>query len=174
MPSEPPFARSAAALACVPIAFFCSQSCPGDIILKAQDWANARGPKSAPVIGGFHTPIERDVLRILLRDGAPVILVLGRALRGYRMSPTIKAAIAAGQAQIISPFPPTQTRTTAATADARNRHVLSLCETVLIAHAAPDGKTEALARETVALGLNLQTLNSPANTNLIAFGAEVI
>ena len=49
---------------------FCSQSCPGEVILKAQDWANARRPVSAPVVGGFHTPVERDVLRILLRGQA--------------------------------------------------------------------------------------------------------
>lgn len=109
MTSEPTTARDAASvLARVPIAFFCSQSCPGDIILKAQDWANNLRPNSAPVIGGFHTPIERDVQRILLRGGAPVILVLARAAQGYRMSPVIKAAIAAGTAQIISPFPPTK------------------------------------------------------------------
>ena len=138
MPSEAPAASDAASvLARAPIAFFCSKACPGDLILKAQDWANARGPDSAPVFGGFHTPIERDVLRILLRDGAPVILVLARAAQGYRMSPAIKAALAAGTAQIVSPFSPTQTRTTAATAEVRNRHILTLCRSILIAHAAP-------------------------------------
>lgn len=72
MPSEPPDVRNAVSgLARTPNAFFCSQSCPGDIILKAQDWVNGRVPESAPVIGGFHTPVERDVLRILLRAGAP-------------------------------------------------------------------------------------------------------
>lgn len=161
-------------LARQPIALFCSKSCPGDIILKAQDWANARGPESAPVIGGFHTPIERDVLRILLRGGAPVTLVLARAVQGFRMSPAIKAAVAKGQAKIISPFPPTQTRTTAATAEARNRHILTLCDYALIAHASPGGKTEALARVVVERGLSLQTLHSPANSNLIALGAEVV
>ena len=175
MPSEPPNARDAASvLARAPIAFFCSKACPGDIILKAQDWANARGPESAPVIGGFHTPIERDVLRILLRGGAPVTLVLARALQGYRMSPAIKAAFAAGTAQLVSPFPPSLTRTTAATAETRNHHILTLCETVLIAHAAPNGKTESLARDAAALGLPLLTLKSPANANLIALGAEAI
>ena len=175
MPIEPTTARDAAlVLARAPIAFFCSQSCPGDIILKTQDWANAGGPESAPVIGGFHTPIERDVLRILLRGSAPVIIVLARAVQGYRMSPAIKAAVTAGIAQIISPFPAIQTRTTAATAEARNRHILTMCGSVLIAHAAPDGKTEALASEAVALGLSLRTLNSPANANLIALGAEVV
>ena len=86
MGSDPLFQRgNAALLAGQPIAFFCSQSCPGDIILRAQDWANARGPDDAPVISGFHTPVERDVLRILLRGGAPVIQVRARALDGARL-----------------------------------------------------------------------------------------
>jgi predicted Rossmann fold nucleotide-binding protein DprA/Smf involved in DNA uptake len=168
---QPPTRGATALLARTPSAFFCSRSCPGDIILKAQDWANARGPESAPVIGGFHTPIERDVLRILLRGGAPVTLVLARALRGNRMSPTINAAFAAGQAQIISPFPPTQNRTTAASAEARNRHILTLCRYILIAHASPGGKTEALARDAVSLGRTVYAFSSPGNVHLFEFGA---
>jgi hypothetical protein len=156
------------------IAFFCSKICPGDVILKAQDWANARGPDSAPVIGGFHTPIERDVLRILLRGSAPVTIVLARAVQGYRMSPAVKAAVTAGTAQIVSPFPAFQTRTTATTAETRNRHILTLCGSVLFAHAAPGGKSEALASDAVALLLPVQTLNSPANANLVALGALAI
>ena len=175
MPSEPPIASDAASvLARAPIAFFCSKACPGDIILKAQDWANSRGPDSAPVIGGFHTPIERDVLRILLREAAPVTIVLARAVQGYRASPALKDAVATGTAQIVSPFPATQTRTTTATAEARNRHILTQCQSVLIAHASPAGKTESLAREAAMLGLPVQPLNSPANANLIALGAVAI
>lgn len=176
MPSESPAAHSAASvLANAPIAFFCSKSCPGDIILKAQDWANARRPESAPVTGGFHTPVERDVLRILLRAGAPSIIVLARAEQGWRapkpLGPAITAAVASGTAQIVSPFPATQTRTTAATAETRNRHILTLCNTVLIAHASPGGKTEALAGEAIAGGLRVETFASPSNANLLALGA---
>lgn len=154
-------------------AFFCSRSCPGDIILKAQDWANTRGPESAPVIGGFHSPIEREVLRILLR-GTAVIIVLARAIDGWRASPDIKRAVAAGSAQVISPFPATQRRTTAANAEARNHHILTLCQTILFAHAAPGGRTEALALEAKARGCKLLTLPSPSNANLVAMGAEVV
>ena len=176
MPSEPPAPHDAAlVLADAAIAFFCSKSCPGDIILKAQDWANALGPESAPVIGGFHTPVERDVLRILLRDGASVIIVPARAAQGWRapkpLGPAIKVAVATGTAQIISPFPATQKRTTAATAETRNRHILTLCNTVLIAHASPGGKTEALAGEAIASGLRVETFASPSNANLLALGA---
>lgn len=176
MPSEPPAAQSvASAFANAPIAVFCSQSCPGDIILKAQDWANKQGPGSAPVIGGFHTPVERDVLRILLRSNAPVIIVLARAAQGWRapkpLGPAIKAAVAAGTAQVVSPFPASQTRTTATAAEARNRHILTLCNTVLIAHASTGGKTEVLAAEAIARGLHVETLESLANANLLALGA---
>lgn len=160
-----------------PIAFFCSQSCPGDIILKAQDWANARGPDSAPVTGGFHTPVERDVLRILLRNGAPVIIVPARAAQGWRapnnLGPAIKAAVAAGTAQIVSPFPATQRRTTATTAETRNRHILTLCKTVLIAHASLGGKTEQLAIEAISRGLKLFTLQSANNSNLLNIVVKV-
>lgn len=161
-----------------PIAFFCSQSCPGDIILKAQDWANARRPGSSPVIGGFHTPVEREVLRILLRGNAPVIMVLARAAQGWRapkpLGPAIQAAVAAGTAQIVSPFPASQTRTTATAAEARNRHILTLCKTVLIAHAAPDSKTDALAQEAKTMGLPIFTLPSPANSHLLQMGAQIV
>lgn len=175
-PSEPSDAiRIASALARAGTAFFCSQSCPGDIILKAQDWANKQAPDSPPVIGGFHTPVERDVLRILLRGNSPVIIVLARAAQGWRatkpLGPAIKAAVAAGRAQIVSPFPATQTRTTATAAEARNRHILTLCDTVLIAHAAPGSKTEALASEAIAVGLRVETFASPSNTNLVALQA---
>ena len=157
------------------IAFFCSKSCPGDIILKAQDWANARGRESAPVIGGFHTPVERDVLRILLRAGAPSIIVLARAEQGWRapkpLGLAIKAAVASGTAQIVSPFPATQKRTTAVTAETRNRHVLTLSNMVLIAHASSGGKTEALAADAIAGGLRVETFASPSNANLLALGA---
>lgn len=154
-----------------PMAFFCSQACPGDIILKAQDWANARGPESAPVIGGFHTAVERDVLRILLRGRAPVIIVLARALAGWRAPGAVKSASAEGSVQVISPSPATQRRTTRDTAEARNRHILTLARTVLFAHASAGGKTEVLAREAVACGVPIYTLSSPNNSNLISLGA---
>lgn len=160
------------------IAFFCSQSCPGDVILKAQDWANARTAASAPVIGGFHTPVERDVLRILLRGQVPAIIVLARAIEGWRaprpLGPSIREAVDAGHARIVSPFPAVQRRTTAATAEARNSHILTLADAVLIAHAFAGGRTERLAREAMTRGMKVLTLSSPHNANLLALGARVI
>ena len=172
MPIDPSSTSDAASvLAGAPTAFCCSKACPGDLILKAQDCANARGPNSATVVGGFYTPIERDVLRILLRGPASVISVLARAVQGNSMSPTLKIAVTVGTAQIISPFPAAHTRTTAATAEARKRHIVTLCRSVLLAYAAPGRKTEALASVANARGLPIQTPGSPADANFINMGA---
>lgn len=155
------------------IAFFCSRSCPGDVILKAQDWANARGPEDAPVISGFHTPVERDVLRILLRERRPIIYTLARALEGARMPVAVRAAEKEGHALIASPFAAATRQTTARTAEERNRHVLTRATCVLIAHASPGGKTEQLAIDAISRGLNVLTLQSSSNSNLLKLGAKV-
>ena len=175
MPSDPPSQRgNAALLAGQSIAFFCSQSCPGDVILKAQDWANARGPDDAPVISGFHTPVERDVLRILLRGGAPVIQVLARALDGARLPVALRSAEKAGRALIVSPVPATVRQTTARTAEQRNRYILSRAASILFAHASVGGKTEALAIAAIVAFTQVFTLSSPGNANLVTEGAAIL
>ena len=50
------------------IAFLCSRKCPADIILKSYDWAIEQREKDVCVISGFHSKIEKDVLRSLLKD----------------------------------------------------------------------------------------------------------
>lgn len=154
-----------------PVAFFCSQVCPGDVILNAQDWANARHPDSVPTIGGFHTTVEREVLRILLRGNSRLILCLANSVEGYRRSPTLRAAESEGRAIVISPFPARQKRTTAKTADERNRYIIGRADSVLVAHASAGGKTEALAQSVVEGGKKLFTFKSRHNANLVAMGA---
>lgn len=72
---------------------------------------------------------------------------------------------------LVSPFAAAMRQTTARTAEERNRYILSRAATILFAHASPGGKTEALAGEAIALGLAIETLKSPAKTNLAALGA---
>jgi hypothetical protein len=153
------------------VAFFCSQTCPGDIILVVQDWANSRNATSDPVIGGFHTPVERDVLRILLRGDSRLVLCPAKSLESYRRSPALRAAEREGRASVVSPFPATQNRTTARTSEERNRFIIGQADSVLIAHASAGGKTEALAQAVVASGKRLFTLSSQHNANLVAMGA---
>ena len=140
-------------------ALFCSNRCPGGIILKTYDLARAMRDAGVPVIGGFQTPMERECLRLLLRGAQP---------RDWR------TALDEDRLLVLSPFTSTVRRPTAQLAAQRNDLVSELAHQVFIAHAAPGSKTEAFARKLAATGKPLLTLDSPANGNLVEIGTEAI
>ena len=65
-------------------AFFCSARCPGAVILAAHDQAASWRDAGQCVIGGFHSPIEKECLEILLRGKQPIIISLARGIEGMR------------------------------------------------------------------------------------------
>ena len=54
-----------------PLALFSSVKCPGDLILQTYDLAQCLRQSGVTVIGGFHSPMERECLTILLRGTQP-------------------------------------------------------------------------------------------------------
>ena len=154
-------------------AVFCSQRCPGDLILKTYDIARAMRDAGVPVIGGFQTSMEKECLRLLLRGSQPVVVCPARGIDNMRVPRDWRPALDDGRLLVLSPFPVTVRRPTAGVAARRNDLVAGLAAQVFIAHAAPGGKTEAFARKLAASGKPLLTLDSPANRNLLAMGAKV-
>src|SRR6266516_5149605 len=59
-------------------ALFCSVKCPGNLILQTYDLAQKLRAAGVTVIGGFHSPMERQCLQILLRSPHPVIVCPSR------------------------------------------------------------------------------------------------
>ena len=155
-------------------ALFCSQRCPGDLILKTYDLARAMRDSGVPVIGGFQTPMERECLRLLLRGSQPVVVCPARGLDNMRIPRDWHTAFDDDRLLVLSPFPSTRRRPTAELAAQRNDWVADLAGQVFIAHAAPGSKTEAFARKLAALGKPLLTLDSPANANMVEMGAKVV
>ena len=155
-------------------ALFCSNRCPGDIILKTYDLARAIRDAGVPVIGGFQTPMEKECLRLLLRGSQPVVVCPARGIQSMRIPREWRPALDAGRLLILSPFPPSQRRPTAKIAVRRNELVADIATRVFIAHAAPAGATEALAHRIAASGKPILTIASPANANLLTMGAEAI
>ena len=155
-------------------ALFCSQRCPGDLILKTYDLARAMRDSGVPVIGGFQTPMERECLRLLLRGSQPVVVCPARGIDNMRIPRDWHTALDEDRLLVLSPFPSTRRRPTAELAAQRNDWVADLAGQVFIAHAAPGSKTEAFARKLAALGKPLLTLDSPANANMVEMGAKVV
>lgn len=154
------------------LALFCSVKCPGTLILHTYDLACRWRDASVTVIGGFHTPMERECLTLLLRGAQPLIICPARAIDGMRMPVEWTSALDAGRLLLLSPFAPEERRVTAVLAARRNAFVASIADAVFVAYADPGGKTEAFCRDVLALGKPLLTLDAANNAGLIAQGAR--
>jgi predicted Rossmann fold nucleotide-binding protein DprA/Smf involved in DNA uptake len=154
------------------LAFFCSVKCPGHIILKAHDLSQSLKEADVTVIGGFHSPIERECLSILLRGTQPVIVCPARSLKGMRMKKEFKKPLEKGRLLLLSPFKENQKRNTVETAMERNRFVAALADAVFVAHASPNSKIEKFCHEVLRLGKSLYTFESEGNKFLINIGAK--
>lgn len=127
-------------------ALFCSRKCPGDAILKAYDLARELREKETPAIGGFHTPVEKDMLEILLKGKGPVVICPARGLEGMRMPKEWKQALQQGRILLVSIFNPETHRATVDTAHQRNLFVAALANERVCIHVQPGGETEKVER----------------------------
>ena len=156
------------------LALFCSVKCPGNLILQTYDLAQDLRQAGVPVIGGFHSPMERECLTILLRGTQPIIVCPARSITRMRLRSEYKKPLNAGQLLLLSPFTEKQRRPTVQMALYRNQFVAALADEIFVAHAEPNSKTEQFCREVLAWQKPLYTLKSDANANLIALGAKQV
>lgn len=130
-------------------ALFCSAHCPGEAIVRAYDQAGHWRDTGRAVIGGFHSPMEKECLRILLRGPHPVIICPARGLP-TRLEPALYEPLAAGRLLVLTAFPASVRRATADLAARRNLLVAALAEEVWFAHITPGGQMARLAAQVAA------------------------
>ena len=140
------------------IGFFCSSQCPGSIVLKSFDAITKMRDEGQVLIGGFHSVMEWECLRILLRGRQPIIWVPARSIVGMRLKPELQPAFKEGRLLILSPFAPAKNRITTALAEQRNRFVASLSDRIFVPHAAPGSRTAALTDHLRSSGKEIQTI----------------
>ncbi len=140
------------------LAIFSSVQCPAGRILQAQDAAHTLAQNRQAVVGGFQSPVEKEMLTVLLRGGCPLVICPARGLEGMRLPPVWQAALRAGQMLLLTKFPGSVRRATQQTVHARNRLVTQLASEVLVIHAQPGGKIAALVQEIRAAGKPVRSL----------------
>ena len=156
------------------LAFFCSVKCPGDIILKTYDLAKELRENHTTVVSGFHSPIEQECLRILLKGTQPVIVCPARNIETMRIPSDFKPHMENGRLLILSPFNKKTKRTTAKTAQKRNEFVAKIADSVFIAFAAPGSKTKSFCSDLHKAGKPVFTFDLRENTEIIKYGAKGI
>ena len=123
---------------------FCSARCPGTAILRTYDQAAHWRDSGRCIISGFHSPVEKECLRILLRGTSPVIICPARDMP-KRLPPEWQEPLTSHRMLVLSFFPSGMSRVTAELAKQRNEFVAALADELWFAHIAPGGQTAALA-----------------------------
>jgi len=110
-------------LAAKALALFCSVKCPGSLILQAYDLAQHLSQSDITIISGFHSPVERECLTVLLRSHNPIIICPARGIESMRIPSEYKKPLAERRLLILSPFSEKRRRATSQMALYRNRQV---------------------------------------------------
>ncbi len=136
-----------------------SRQCPGSVLLKTLDRVPKWVKENRIILSGFHSPLEQQVLRSVLRRKGRVIKLLARGLTEYRALSDEREALKEGRLLVLTACSPEVRRTTRATALERNRLVLALASEVLAPHIAEGSPLAMLLAER-------DTKKNPAKSNV--------
>jgi predicted Rossmann fold nucleotide-binding protein DprA/Smf involved in DNA uptake len=125
----------------------CSARLPGAILLETYDFAQRMPVGERTVAGGFHSPMERQCLDILLNRHVPVLICPGRRLLNRRIPSHWRVPVGEGRLAIVSSFEPRCRRVTRALAFERNRFVAAMADILLVPYAVPGGSAERIVRQ---------------------------
>src|SRR5438093_6081943 len=156
------------------LALFCSIRCPGKLILETYDLARALRDACVPVISGFHAPMEKECLDLLLRGTQPVVVCPARSLERMRIPTKWKTPLTEGRLLLLSPFPGKTRRATAGLAQKRNEFVAAIADEVFVTYAAAGSRTERFCHDVLTWGKPLLTLESDENAGLLVLGAKPV
>jgi predicted Rossmann fold nucleotide-binding protein DprA/Smf involved in DNA uptake len=153
------------------LGLFVSRQCPASLILQSHEWAQQAKAKKLAVVAGFQSPVEQEILRVLLKGGGNIVICPARSLETFRVSKELKAALEAKRVVLVSPFASSQKRVDKELALRRNKFVAELATTLLIIYAAPGSTTEALAVSFISKK-PVFTLDAPENKGLLEAGCK--
>lgn len=154
------------------IAFFCSIKCPGNLILKTYDLARQLRDDGVTVISGFHSPMEKECLNLLLRGKQPIIICPARSIEKMRIPSEWRGPLEEGRLLILSSFRAKHRQMNSRLAEKRNEFVAALADEVLVVYANPRGKLERLCRKIASWRKPLSTFITAENATLADMGAK--
>lgn len=124
-----------------------SRECPGHILLETLDRVPEWIKAGRVIVSGFHSPLEQQVLRSVLRRKGRVVKVLARGMTDYRPTAEEREPLTTGRMLVITACPPEVRRTTRETALSRNRVVLALATEIVAPYIADGSPIAALLNQ---------------------------
>jgi predicted Rossmann fold nucleotide-binding protein DprA/Smf involved in DNA uptake len=131
------------------IGFIASRACPANVLIETLDLVSQWAQAGCGIVSGFHSPLEQQVLKSLLRRQGRAVKVLARSFsgNGYHPDEQERDALVANRLLVLSVFPSTITRITRATALERNKLMLALASEIVVPHIAAGSPLAVLLQE---------------------------
>jgi predicted Rossmann fold nucleotide-binding protein DprA/Smf involved in DNA uptake len=127
------------------VGLLCSVRCPDAVALDAYATVRKLRDDGVTVISGFHSPVEKECLRILLEGKQPIIVCPARTIGKMRIPSDWRPLLEDGRLLILSRFERSPRRADTSSARRRNELVAALSDEVLIIHAEAGGNTERIS-----------------------------
>lgn len=114
------------------LGLLCSRECPGSVIIETLDRVSEWAKAGRVVVSGFHSPLEQQVLRSLLRRKGRVVKVLARGMARYRPLAEEYESLEEGRLLVLSACPAENRHATRESALRRNRWVIALASELAV------------------------------------------
>ena len=127
--------------------------------------------KDVSFVGGWHSPLEEEALRIVLAQEASIIFCVPKSLDRFVPSIELGSRVSQGQALLLTHCSPRAKRITRDASMRRNQLVVELAKAILIL-SAPEGSASLnLATSALRQGKTVHTLEHRLNQELLTAGA---
>ena len=113
-------------------AFFCSRTVNSGAVLRCYDWATSIDLSNTVIISGFQSKIEKDILHLLLKRNAKIILVLARSI--YKIIPQELQNSLDNDRSLIVSTAHTAIRTSKSAAKHRNEYIAQTCDELVFGY----------------------------------------
>lgn len=122
-------------------------------------------------MGGWHSPLEEEALRILWVYPVRIIFCLPKDLRRFVPSPEIKNGISEGRLLLLTHCSPRAKRISRDASLRRNLLVAAASQGLLVLAAPAGSQSLKLAQKAISLGRSVFTAEHPMNEELLSSGA---
>jgi predicted Rossmann fold nucleotide-binding protein DprA/Smf involved in DNA uptake len=127
--------------------------------------------KDVSFVGGWHSPLEEEALRVLIAQEASIVFCVSKSLDRFVPSIELGSRVSEGQALLLTHCSPKAKRITRDASIRCNQLVVELAKALLVL-SAPEGSASLnLARSALRQGKTVHTLEHRLNKELLTAGA---
>lgn len=127
--------------------------------------------KEVSFIGGWHSPLEKEALRILSDGSAQIVLCVAKSLQRFVPPADIEDRVKQGDALLLTHCSPKAKRISREASLRRNQLVVGLAGAVLVLSAPEGSSSLQLAKAALNCGKSVLTLEDRVNKELLQNGA---